>query len=251
MFEPRSPIRRIVGPSRYRVAMSERWFEGPLLGFDTETTGVALDRDRIIQAALVSGTGAPGGETAGVWLINPGVPIPPGATRVHGITDEQVQAEGIPPEEALAQVAAALRGAVEGGVPVVAYRAGFDCTMLSYELERHGIAQPDWANMAIVDPSVLDKQVDRYRRGKRTLGVTAAHYGVPHAEAHSAAGDAAATVALARAIGAMYPEVGDVTASDLHAAQVQWFAEDAAGLEAYFRRKGREEAVDRRWPLCR
>ncbi|HEY1094670.1 MAG TPA: exonuclease domain-containing protein [Glycomyces sp.] len=230
--------------------MSERWFEGPLLGFDTETTGVAVDRDRIVQAALVTGPQA-GVETPRTWLIDPGVPIPPGATRVHGITDAQVQADGLAPAAALAEVAEALRGAVAAGVPVVAFRAGFDCTLLSFELERHGIEQPDWARMAVVDPSVLDKRVDRYRRGKRTLGVTAAHYGVPHSEAHSAAGDAIATVGLARAIGAMYPEVGDLTPLDLHAAQVLWHAEDAASLEAYFRRKGREEAVERRWPLCR
>jgi DNA polymerase III subunit epsilon len=230
--------------------MSERWFEGPLLGFDTETTGVAVDRDRIVQAALVSGP-QPGVETARTWLIDPGVPIPPGATRVHGITDARVQAEGLAPAAALAEVAETLRGAVEAGVPVVAFRAGFDCTLLAFELERHGIEQPDWTRMAIVDPSVLDKRVDRYRRGKRTLGVTAAHYGVPHSEAHSAAGDAIATVSLARAIGAMYPEVGDLTPLDLHAAQVLWHAEDAASLEAYFRRKGREEAVERRWPLQR
>jgi DNA polymerase-3 subunit epsilon len=225
------------------------------LGFDTETTGVAVDRDRIVQAALVSGAGGglpvPGSEKAEVWLIDPGVPIPPGATRVHGITDEMVRAEGRSPVEALAEVAAALREAVAAGVPVVAFRAGFDCTMLSYELERHGIPQPDWTNMTIVDPSVLDKRVDRYRKGKRTLGVTAAHYGVPHGDAHSAAGDAAATVALARAIGAMYPEVGDVTAQELHLSQVRWHAEDAESLEAYFRRKGRDEVVERRWPLCR
>lgn len=230
--------------------MSERWFEGPLLGFDTETTGVAVDRDRIIQAALVSGS-QPGIEAPRTWLIDPGVPIPPGATRVHGITDEQVQAEGLAPLAALTEVAAALREAVAAGVPVVAFRAGFDCTLLSYELERHGIEQPDWASMAIVDPSVLDKRVDRYRRGKRTLGATAAHYGVPLSEAHSAAGDAIATVGLARAIGAMYPEVGAITAPELHAAQVLWHAEDAASLEAYFRKQGRDEVVDRRWPLCR
>ncbi|WP_205325930.1 exonuclease domain-containing protein [Glycomyces sp. YM15] len=230
--------------------MSERWFEGPLLGFDTETTGVAVDRDRIVQAALVSGA-QPGVETPRTWLIDPGVPIPPGAARVHGITDERVRAEGLPPVAALTEVASALRAAVDAGVPVVAFRAGFDCTLLSYELERHGIEQPDWARMTVVDPSVLDKRVDRYRKGKRTLGMTAAHYGVAHSEAHSAAGDAAATVALARAIGATYPEVGGITARELHAAQVLWHAEDAASLEAYFRRKGREEAVERRWPLCR
>ncbi|SDD93059.1 exonuclease domain-containing protein [Glycomyces harbinensis] len=225
--------------------MSERWFEGPLLGFDTETTGVAVDRDRIVQAALVTGEGAR------TWLINPGVPIPPGATRVHGITDERVRAEGRAPAEALAEIAELLRAAVSAGVPVVAFRAGFDCTLLSYELERHGIGQPDWTRLSVVDPSVLDKRVDRYRKGKRTLGATSLQYGVAHSEAHSAAGDAAATVALARAIGALYPEVGDVTPQELHLSQVRWHAEDAESLEAYFRRKGREETVERRWPLQR
>ncbi|PRY59141.1 exonuclease domain-containing protein [Glycomyces artemisiae] len=225
--------------------MSERWFEGPLLGFDTETTGVSVEQDRIVQAALVTGTGST------TWLIDPGVPIPPGATRVHGITDEQVRAAGRPPAEALAEVAAALRAAADTGTPVVAFRAGFDCTLLSYELERHGLDQPAWERLAVIDPSVLDKRVDKYRRGKRTLGATALQYGVVHDGAHSAAGDAEATVALARAIGALYPEVGDLTPQDLHASQVRWHAEDAASLEAYFKRKGREEAVDRRWPLQR
>jgi len=102
-----------------------------------------------------------------------------------------------------------------------------------------------------VDPSVLDKRVDRYHKGKRTLGATAVQYGVAHAEAHSAVGDAEATVALAQAIGALYPEVGDLTPQQLHQSQMSWHAEDAASLEAYFRRKGREETVERRWPLCR
>lgn len=225
--------------------MSEQWFAGPLLGFDTETTGVDVTGDRIVQAALV----AAGGPST--WLIDPGVPIPPGATRVHGITDAQVRAEGLAPETALREVGARIQAAIDAEVPIVAYRAGFDCTLLSYELERHGLPQPAWDRAAIIDPSVLDKRVDRYRRGKRTLGVTAAHYGVPHSEAHSAEGDAAATVALARAIGARYPEVGGLTARDLHESQVRWHAEDAASLEAYFRRKGREETVERRWPLCR
>ncbi|WP_030160964.1 exonuclease domain-containing protein [Glycomyces sp. NRRL B-16210] len=225
--------------------MSEQWFAGPLLGFDTETTGVDVAGDRIVQAALIAEAGP------STWLIDPGVPIPPGATRVHGITDEKVKAEGAAPEAALREVADALRAAIEAEVPIVAFRAGFDCTLLSYELERHGLPQLAWDRAAIIDPSVLDKRVDRYRRGKRTLGVTAAHYGVAHAQAHSAVGDAEATVALARAIGAMYPEVGGLTPRDLHDSQVRWHAEDAASLEEYFRRKGREETVDRRWPLCR
>lgn len=29
------------------------WYEGPLAAFDTETTGVDVERDRIVSAALV------------------------------------------------------------------------------------------------------------------------------------------------------------------------------------------------------
>ncbi|WP_199037906.1 exonuclease domain-containing protein [Glycomyces salinus] len=230
--------------------MDERWFEGPLLGFDTETTGVIVANDRIVQAALVT-VEPDGGRRDRVWLIDPGVPIPPGASRVHGITDAQVRESGAAPEGALREITAELSAAIEAEVPLVLFRAGFDLTMLSHELDRHGIEQPDWGKAAVVDPAVLDKRVDRYRKGKRTLGVTARHYGVPLEDAHSAAGDAAATVALARAIGGRYPEVGSLGVRGLHESQVRWHAEDAASLEAYFKRSGRAERVERRWPLAR
>ncbi|WP_100447569.1 exonuclease domain-containing protein [Glycomyces xiaoerkulensis] len=236
--------------------MSEQWFQGPLLGFDTETTGVVPAESRIVQAALVTvDPVGPDRETVGwmgeSWLIDPGVPIPPGASRVHGITDQKARAEGEVPVKALGEIAAALGAAIEAGTPVVAFRAGFDLTMLSYELDRHAIPQPDWDRISVVDPAVLDKRVDRYRKGKRTLGATAEHYGVELDGAHSATGDAAATVALARVIGTRFPEVGSMEPRELHEAQVRWHAEDAASLEAYFRRRGREESVERRWPLAR
>lgn len=236
--------------------MHTHWYEGPLLGFDTETTGTVCAADRIVQAALVTvepaGSGEPPPQWEGqTWLIDPGVPIPPGAARVHGITDERVRAEGELPAKALAAIAAGLAAAIETGTPVVAFRAGFDFTMLAYELDRHEVPEPDWGRMTVVDPAVLDKRVDRFRRGKRTLGATAEHYGVALDGAHSAAGDAAATVTLARVIGARFPEVGGMGPRELHEAQVRWHAEDAASLEAYFRRKGRDETVERRWPIAR
>lgn len=231
--------------------MNDAWYEGPLLGFDTETTGVACGSDRIVQAALVAVDPGSGEAVGRTWLIDPGVPIPPGATRVHGITDAMVRAEGLPAAKAMNEIALALGEAVEAGTPVAAFRAGFDFTTLSFELDRHGLAQIDWDRLTVIDPSVLDKRVDRFRRGKRTLGVTAAHYGVALDGAHSAAADAAATVSVARTIGARFPEVGSMEPRELHEAQVRWHAEDAASLEAYFRRKGREETVERRWPLAR
>ncbi|QSB04987.1 exonuclease domain-containing protein [Natronoglycomyces albus] len=221
------------------------WCEGPLIGFDTETTGVRTDSDRIVTAALTQDAGAR------TWLINPGVPIPPGASAVHGITDDIAQRDGVAPEKALAEISEHLNAAAEDGTPIVAFRAGFDLTMLSYELDRHGLAQLPWDQLRVIDPSVLDKQADRFRRGKRKLENVCEHYAVSLQDWHTAEADAQAAVALARAIGRTFPDLARLAPADLHAAQVGWFAEDAASLEAFFRSKGRDETVDRRWPLSR
>ena len=75
------------------------WHDGPLVGFDTETTGVDVATDRIVTAAVVTRDAT--GTRARTWLIDPGVPIPPAATAVHGITTEQARTEGRAPRAAL------------------------------------------------------------------------------------------------------------------------------------------------------
>ena len=70
------------------------WYEGPLAAFDTETTGVDVETDRIVSAAVVV-QDAPGTRPRVTrWLVNPGVPVPAGATAVHGLTDERLQRDG-------------------------------------------------------------------------------------------------------------------------------------------------------------
>lgn len=54
-----------------------RWYEGPLAAFDTETTGVDVERDRIVSAALVVQECAGGRARSTRWLVNPGIPVPP------------------------------------------------------------------------------------------------------------------------------------------------------------------------------
>ena len=80
------------------------WRDGPLVGFDTETTGVDVGADRIVTAAVVRRDAS--GTRVRTWLIDPGIPIPPAATAVHGITTEQARARGRAPREALDEVAA-------------------------------------------------------------------------------------------------------------------------------------------------
>jgi len=72
------------------------WYEGPLASFDTETTGVDVEHDRIVTAALVVQESAGGPVRRRDWAADPGVPIPEGATAVHGLTDRWAREHGMP-----------------------------------------------------------------------------------------------------------------------------------------------------------
>ncbi|MCR4301833.1 MAG: DUF3820 family protein [Sulfuricaulis sp.] len=64
--------------------------ERPLFVFDTETTGVDTKTDRIVELGFQQWT-ADGMVKEYRTLVNPGVPIPTGATAIHHITDEMVR----------------------------------------------------------------------------------------------------------------------------------------------------------------
>lgn len=217
--------------------------------FDLETTGVDVGRDRIVTAH-VGVLDADGRQMVSrTWLADPGVPIPDGATAVHGITTAHARAEGRPAAEVVSGVLGALRSLLDQGVPVVAYNAAYDFSLLAHEAHRHGLS-PLVDPAPIVDPFVIDKAVDRYRRGKRTLGIVAAHYRVSLDGAHEAAADAIAAGRVAQAIGRQFalPD----TLADLHTHQIGWARAQAESLTEYFVRIGRidpDAQVDGTWPV--
>jgi len=222
------------------------WHRGPMAAFDIETSGVALDTDFIVTAALV--------DTAGVrrsWLIDPGErEIPAEASAIHGIDTEHARKKGRPAAECLAEIAAEFDVRLGAGTPIAIYNAPFDLTILAAELRRHDL--PPLAHTApIVDPLVIDKQLDRWRKGKRTLTATAAFYDVVLTDAHTADGDALACLLLAQDLGARFPELAAHSLRVLHERQSEWYAEQAASLQRYFDRKTPEagEVVDGHWPL--
>ena len=198
------------------------WHDGPLVGFDTETTGVDVATDRIVTAAVVTRDAT--GTRARTWLIDPGVPIPPAATAVHGITTEQARTEGRAPRAALDEVASALVTAWRSGVPVVVFNAGYDLSLLDAELRRHGLptveARLGRAAGPVVDPLVLDRAEARFRSGKRRLGDLCAVYGVPTPDAlHAAHVDVVATLDLLDRMVDAYPHLADLDLATLQAYQ--------------------------------
>jgi DNA polymerase-3 subunit epsilon len=229
----------------------ENWHHGRLAAFDIESTGVDASRDRIVTATLsVVGGGEPAVSTS--WLADPGVEIPEGAARVHGITTEMARAEGRPAAEVVGEIVDRLADQVAAGVPVVAFNARYDLTMLEHEACRHGVVplSERGGPLLVIDPLVIDKHLDRYRKGKRTLTAVCDVYNVELSEddAHAADADAIAAARVAWRLGERFEELRQGL-EELHAAQVEWAAEQAASLEEYFRSQGKDEVVERDWPI--
>jgi DNA polymerase-3 subunit epsilon len=227
------------------------WHLGRLAGFDTESTGVNVETDRIVTACIVE-VGGKLPPISADWLINPGTDIPEQATAVHGITSEKAKAEGQPAAEAVEEIIAALSQVALAGTPLVIMNAPYDLTLLDREARRYGV-QPltdiVGSELLVVDPRVLDKQVDTYRRGKRTLTDLCAHYRVALDGAHSADADAIAACRVAWRLGSQYPALAELPVWELHKAQVEWAAEQAASFQEHLRKKDPNAVIDGSWPL--
>ncbi|GLP64247.1 hypothetical protein TUSST3_08670 [Streptomyces sp. TUS-ST3] len=234
------------------------WHTEPLLGFDLETTGVNVETARIVTAAAVDWKPGDSIDTlpdrARRWLANPGVPIPAEATAVHGVTTEQARANGRPAAQVADEIADMLAANLSTGIPVVAMNGRYDFTVLDRELRRHGLAtlqQRLGSAMSpgpVIDPFILDKQADKFRRGSRKLEALAVHYGVTLAAAHTADADALAAVEVAVAIGEKYPEL-QVHPEQLHVWQIRWAAQQAASFQEYLRKTDPYAVIDGDWPL--
>ncbi|OKJ03979.1 DNA polymerase III subunit epsilon [Streptomyces sp. CB01249] len=232
------------------------WHRHALVGFDLETTGTDPLEARIVTAAVIAVDDRDGEPVARhTWLADPGIRIPAQASAIHGISSERAAAEGRPAREVADEIADTLAGYWRRGVPVVAYNAAFDLTLLTAELDRHGL--PPLADRLggaavgpVIDPYTIDRAVDRYRKGKRNLEAVCVEYGVVHGGAHDAAADALAAVRVAYAIAARHRAVAELPPPALHDRQITWHAEWAADFQAFLRRKGTPDAVvDGQWPV--
>lgn len=245
----------VTGGTHHEKGAAMGWHRELMVGFDLETTGTDPREARIVTGAVIE---VRDGSVLGhkQWLADPGVPIPDEAVAVHGISNERARAEGAPADRVADAIADVLAGYWRTGVPVVAYNAAFDLTLLSAELARHGLPSlherlgTDPA--PVIDPYTIDRTADRYRRGKRNLEAVCTEYGVTLDAAHDASADALAAALLARAIADRHPKIAGLGPAELHRRQVEWYAEWARDFQAFLRGKGDEAAVvDPAWPIRR
>lgn len=245
----------------------------PVGCLDFETTGVDPENDRIVSAAFVLLDQTGQVHEGRHWLVNPGVPIPAGATEVHGITDEQVQTDGMAAATAVEQIAQALarfvseeyRHQVGGIVPLVVFNAPYDLTMLDREIKRHevglvgdidGVGGIWWDVAPVIDPLVIDKHVDRYRKGSRKLvDLAQLMPGVEYeGDAHNATADAVTAGRIAQRMlqhTALNVAGSTTDLAALHTAQIGWAREQATSFADYLHSIGAHEkalTVRGSWP---
>lgn len=229
-----------------------KYLDGRRCGWDTETTSTNPAEARIVAAALV-GRGGTSPERIQEWIINPGIPIPPETTRIHGIDDAKAQAEGQDPKVALEELAETMARAIRYGMPLVAFNTSYDWSVLHYELVRNGLPtmadRLDGPPYTLVDALVLDKQADRYRKGSRKLKAVAAHYGVHLESWHEAKADAIAALGIADALYSRHPRLNAYDPQRLYLAQQAWREEQQKGLQAHFRKTDPDAYCAPEWPL--
>ncbi|MFJ8332917.1 exonuclease domain-containing protein [Streptomyces sp. NPDC094437] len=224
------------------------WPDRPMLALDVETTGVDPETARIVSAAVATVGGDTAAQTT-TWLVNPGVEIPAEAAAIHGITTDQARADGRPPADVLPEITAALTQALTGGLPLVVFRAPYALTVLARECARVDIPFLDGEVAPVIDPAVIDKHLDRYRRGRRTLPALCDHHRVRHDGPNNATEDALAAARLAWRLPRVHPHLATITLTDLHTQQQAWAKDQATGLQTHLRRTDPTATVDGTWPL--
>ncbi len=225
------------------------------LAFDLETSGVDKANDVPVSFALVHFSTEEGAvPTINHKIVNPGIPIPKGAMAIHGITDERAQAEGIPLQEAVLEVAEALIDASSRGVPVVGYNVAYDLGMIDACLKRidgRGLQARGWKG-PVLDPLVLDRHLVRFRKGSRKLADACTHYGVTNSAAHDAEGDALASLQVFLAMREMFPQLKTCSAEELTVLQREWYKSWALSFNKFLTIKQKPLIADdeaRYWPL--
>lgn len=152
----------------------------PFVTLDAETTGTSTDTDRIIELAAIR-LQPDGHKRMKVWKLNPGIPISPGATEVHGFTDEDVA--DLPSfRDKAVEILAFVQGA-----DLCGYNARkFDVPLLVVEFGRVGV---QWEPGLIVD--VLE--IYRRFRPNTLVQATRDYLGRELEGAHGALADTEAT----------------------------------------------------------
>lgn len=234
------------------------YFHGPLVGFDIESTGVDQFEDRVVTFSMVYSAHTNADPVTLEWNIDPGVEIAEGATAVHGISTAYAREFFMDASKAMPYIARRMEKIVGMEIPFVIYNAPFDTTMIYEEFERYNVPlQYTREEMfaRVIDPLVIDKACDKYRKGSRKLTDTAALYGYDLTNAHNSTADVIATLHITRQLGKFFKP--GMTIEMLQEFQKDAKIEQSTSFQQYLRKKTDEEGnlvdpdavISTEWPF--
>ena len=128
------------------------------LVMDTETTGIDPATCKVVEFAWVL-TDLTGPRASGTYLVNPGCPIPPEASAVHHLVDEDVR-EAMTLQQVLQDLPMKLRGFQIGAF--VAHNAAFDSAFLPTMTHRPWLCTYRLARRLLPDHTAFGNQFLRY-----------------------------------------------------------------------------------------
>jgi DNA polymerase-3 subunit epsilon len=227
------------------------WWEQGFVSVDTETDSTNPEQARL--ASICRAVINPAAKSKDVRTSYVAVEMPAEASAVNGLTTELLMAEGKPPADVLDEYCADLAASLALGVPVIIANAPYDLCVLDRDCRRNGV--PTIGDRLegtplgpIVDPMVLDKKVEKFRRrvsptqGARCLKTLAQVHGVGWDDelAHTAEYDALQAGRVVWQLMRRYPRLAAMSLAELHDAQVGWYEEQAESLAQFFRRSANE-----------
>jgi DNA polymerase-3 subunit epsilon len=170
--------------------------KNPIIFFDLETTGINIASDRIVEISYLK-VELNGNETTKTLRVNPGIPIPPKVTEIHGISDEDVK-DAPTFNEVGKSVARDFEGCDLAGYNSVK----FDIPLLAEEFLRAGI------DIDLKRRKFIDVQIIFMKMEQRTLSAACKFFlGKELKDAHSAEADTLATYEILQAQLDRYPNL--------------------------------------------
>lgn len=168
----------------------------PICVFDLETTGTQVSQDRIVEICIHR-VNPDGSEQTKTWRVNPGVPIPPETSAIHGIYQKDIE-----DKPSFRELAPEIDAFIDG-CDLAGYNSNrFDIPMLAEEMLRNGRPFDMSKRRAVDVQNIFHKQE------QRTLVAAYKFYCDKElVNAHSAEADVLATWEVLKAQVARYDDL--------------------------------------------
>lgn len=225
-----------------------------IITFDTETTGIDTENDRIITCFMRA---RDNDEIVFEknWVIDPGVEIPKEASDVHGMTTEWVRENGRKDvDEVIKEIISELENYALLRYTVCGYNHAFDLAILNSECKRYCEGEELYfgEDVKYLDPAIFSRVFDKFKKGGHQLITVAKRNGIEVQEdrLHAADYDVEVTEKLVKIFlnraWRELPELRKGLTPDQFVTRLQgWQAEEkkrwAEGLTQYFESQGKPE----------